>query len=241
MEGIGRGGLEVGKMPIERAIRIGLGVDEERASADGVGGLRRAEQHFLQQRPAQSASLFAEVDAESREQDDRNRVTAGPSVDAWWSVGRLDRGGGEREVGDYSPTIGRAHHVDDGRLGSLGLEGVHSRATRDARRERGDVFGHPPYGYQRGRDSGGRVTFVRDPRQPIEPVLDAAGDRAAEVEAEPAKLADQESLVDVPAIDWNWPRPELNAVLRALWERVELDGAMRPVCAVWTVPEWRTA
>ena len=82
MEGIGRGGLELGEVLIGRASRIRRVVDKERASADGVGCLGRSEQHFLQQRPAESVSLFVAVDTESREQDDRNRVAAGPSRDA---------------------------------------------------------------------------------------------------------------------------------------------------------------
>ena len=48
-----------------------------------------------------------------------------------------------------------------------------SRAAREARRARGDVFGHPPYGYQRARDDTGRISWVPDPSQPLQPVLDA--------------------------------------------------------------------
>jgi DNA invertase Pin-like site-specific DNA recombinase len=48
-----------------------------------------------------------------------------------------------------------------------------SRATREARRARGDRFGHPPYGYQRTRDADGRVLFVPDPERPVAPVLAA--------------------------------------------------------------------
>jgi hypothetical protein len=43
----------------------------------------------------------------------------------------------------------------------------------------------------------------------------------------------------VPAIDWSWSAERINAVLRAMWERVELDDRMRPVRAEWLVPEWR--
>jgi hypothetical protein len=56
---------------------------------------------------------------------------------------------------------------------------------------------------------------------------------------------DSESTVDVvaaiPAIDWTWPPEQLNPVLRALWERIDLGDDLRPVSANWTVPEWRAS
>lgn len=48
-----------------------------------------------------------------------------------------------------------------------------ANSTIDARRNRGDAFGHAPYGYQKGRDAEGRVTHVLNPEQPLQPVLDA--------------------------------------------------------------------
>lgn len=48
-----------------------------------------------------------------------------------------------------------------------------ARAARDARLARGDSLGRPPYGYTYGRDDEGRVVWVRDPKQPIEPVIQA--------------------------------------------------------------------
>lgn len=68
---------------------------------------------------------------------------------------------------------------------------------------------------------------------------DEARERAAAITAELAQLADQEAAVEIPAVDWDWPATELNGVLRALWEYIELDEAMRPVRAEWTVPHWR--
>lgn len=67
----------------------------------------------------------------------------------------------------------------------------------------------------------------------------AAARRAAELDAELELLDHQEAIVQVPAIDWSWSAAELNQVLRALWEHIELDANMRPVEAVWRVPEWR--
>jgi DNA invertase Pin-like site-specific DNA recombinase len=55
-----------------------------------------------------------------------------------------------------------------------------------------------------------------------------------------ANLALVSSIVNIPqAIDWSWEPKAINEVLRALWDHVELDAAMRPVRAVWRVPEWR--
>ncbi len=42
-----------------------------------------------------------------------------------------------------------------------------------------------------------------------------------------------------PTIDWTWAPDQLNAVLRALWDRVELGEDLMPIRAVWRVPEWR--
>jgi DNA invertase Pin-like site-specific DNA recombinase len=279
-----------------------------------------------------------------------------------------------------------------------------ARATREVRRERGDAFGHAPYGYRRAREADGRVVFVRDPAQPIEAVLEAFGEtgsfnraakllnergvpsprgkkwhgnvvnrvirrehpklvphyqtkprvaargthvfsrllrcacgriltprvtkhttkygsygpyvgyqcydgrsdphhprpymvnepailewakkeagrlqtpdavqlaeqnaeRRAELEkarerlgwavvdglldreqaqeraraigADLEQLSEQEGIVNVPEIDWSWSPQAVNAILRALWDHIELDEQMRPVRAVWRVPQWR--
>jgi hypothetical protein len=62
----------------------------------------------------------------------------------------------------------------------------------------------------------------------------------AAVAAELDRLGDAETVVAVPAIDWTWEPGQLNGVLRAILERVELGPDMRPVRAIWTVPEWRS-
>jgi len=57
-----------------------------------------------------------------------------------------------------------------------------------------------------------------------------------------ARLDDRAAVVAVPAIDWTWPPRELNVVLRALFNRVELDPETfqpKPDGFAWTVPEWR--
>jgi DNA invertase Pin-like site-specific DNA recombinase len=63
--------------------------------------------------------------------------------------------------------------------------------------------------------------------------------RLAAITRELAKVDGKERLVDVPELDWSWPTERINAVLRAIWDSVELDEGMRPARAVWNVPEWR--
>jgi DNA invertase Pin-like site-specific DNA recombinase len=55
-------------------------------------------------------------------------------------------------------------------------------------------------------------------------------------------LQTRHELVALPAIDWAQPIPNINAVLRALFERIDLDPETfqpRPDGFGWTVPEWR--
>jgi hypothetical protein len=54
------------------------------------------------------------------------------------------------------------------------------------------------------------------------------------------RLDSRRIIEAVPTIDWSWPPRELNAVLRALFERVDLDPAtFQPIGFAWAVPEWR--
>lgn len=65
--------------------------------------------------------------------------------------------------------------------------------------------------------------------------------RLAAVDAEETALDAAAILVDVPqAVDWNQAPGAVNAVLRAMWERVELGPDLMPARFVWRVPEWRT-
>jgi DNA invertase Pin-like site-specific DNA recombinase len=70
--------------------------------------------------------------------------------------------------------------------------------------------------------------------------------RMAAVKADEDRLETQEAataVLAVPdAIDWqSWTPERINAVLRAMWDHVEMDASMQPVRADWTVPEWRSA
>jgi DNA invertase Pin-like site-specific DNA recombinase len=53
------------------------------------------------------------------------------------------------------------------------------------------------------------------------------------------RLDSTDRIVDLPTIDWSWDAKAINAVLRAMWEYVQLDDDLQPVRAEWTVPEWR--
>jgi DNA invertase Pin-like site-specific DNA recombinase len=66
--------------------------------------------------------------------------------------------------------------------------------------------------------------------------------RLAEVDAALEAIDHQTraaSIVAVPELDWTWPPSVLNRVLAAIWDHVEVDEQMRPLEAVWRVPEWR--
>lgn len=55
-----------------------------------------------------------------------------------------------------------------------------------------------------------------------------------------AALNAKRVVMAVPRVDWSWTPSELNAVLVALFERIELDPAtFQPVRFVWRVPGWR--
>jgi DNA invertase Pin-like site-specific DNA recombinase len=74
-------------------------------------------------------------------------------------------------------------------------------------------------------------------------VADAVIDAGlADLDAQRAARGDQiRRVVEVPlAIEWEWPTDRINAILRAMWDRVELGPDLRPVRAEWTVPEWRS-
>jgi DNA invertase Pin-like site-specific DNA recombinase len=64
--------------------------------------------------------------------------------------------------------------------------------------------------------------------------------RLEAIDAEAERLQIVDHLDDIPQeVDWSWPPERLNAVLRALWERIELGPDLHPVRFVWRVPEWR--
>jgi hypothetical protein len=57
----------------------------------------------------------------------------------------------------------------------------------------------------------------------------------AEVEA----IEVRARVIDFPELDWEATPQALNDVLTALFDRIEMDATMRPVVAIWRVPEWR--
>ena len=65
--------------------------------------------------------------------------------------------------------------------------------------------------------------------------------RVEQVQEARERLALASSIVNVPpSIDWQrWSPEDINAALRAMWERVQMGPDLLPIEAVWRVPEWR--
>lgn len=76
--------------------------------------------------------------------------------------------------GDGSP-MAQAFSAITAIFAELELNTIKARVAGgfEMRRERGDTFGQPPYGYRHGRGEDGRIIFERDPDVPLETVLDA--------------------------------------------------------------------
>jgi len=99
----------------------------------------------------------------------------------------------------------------------------------------------------RERDERARLALEERRRRVISNFEDALIDKP-ERDAKILAIAEQmermesaDRLVEVPAaIDWTWPPEQVNAVLRALWERVELGLDLMPARFAWRVPEWRS-
>lgn len=98
-----------------------------------------------------------------------------------------------------------------------------------------------------GRDDAGQRADLEARRERILDLYEAGHVDRAERERRMAAVNEQigaldtRSIVrDVPSVDWSWPPRELNVVLRALFERIELDPeTFQPRSFTWTVPEWR--
>jgi len=71
--------------------------------------------------------------------------------------------------------------------------------------------------------------------------IEQAAAKVAEIDAAIEALELERRILDVPVIDWMWDPQDVNRVLRALWERVELGPDLMPIEALWRVPEWREA
>ena len=55
-----------------------------------------------------------------------------------------------------------------------------------------------------------------------------------------SKIDAQTTVRAIPTLDWSWSPRTVNRVLRALFERIDLDPhTFQPVRFEWTVPEWR--
>jgi DNA invertase Pin-like site-specific DNA recombinase len=67
--------------------------------------------------------------------------------------------------------------------------------------------------------------------------------RIAVIRAEVQRIDARRVVRAIPQVDWDGPPRELNAVLRALFDRIELEPDTfqpKPKGFIWTVPEWRS-
>jgi hypothetical protein len=96
------------------------------------------------------------------------------------------------------------------------------------------------------RDESRRLELEARRQRVIDNYEDALIDKAGR-DAKLLKIGDEMANLDAadrilevpPTIDWSWEPKAVNTVLRAMWEHIELDTNMRPVAAIWHVPEWR--
>lgn len=85
-----------------------------------------------------------------------------------------------------------------------------SAAARAAKRERGDRFGHAPYGYMHVRDEQKRIVRVPDPDEPIQPIIDAY--RAAGSVLGACRLLERDGIA-APAGGKRWATSALTRIL----------------------------
>lgn len=96
------------------------------------------------------------------------------------------------------------------------------------------------------RDESARLELEARRRRVLDNYEDGLIDKG-ERDSKLLKIAEDIEHLDVTTraielpheIDWSWEPKALNAVLRALWDHVQLDTDMQPVRAEWRVPEWR--
>jgi hypothetical protein len=94
-------------------------------------------------------------------------------------------------------------------------------------------------------DDSERVRLTAKRERWIEQYADGVIDKATRdrhlsaVDGDLAALDVRREVIRVPAIDWSWDPGDLNVVLRAVFERIDLGRALLPVRAIWRVPEWR--
>lgn len=132
--------------------------------------------------------------------------------------------------GRYEPDHPRPYMVSERAI----LEWVKAEAARFRAPSRISV----------GRDHGTRLAALEAQRERLGWAVtdglltrDQAKEKAAAIAAEIEQLDDVEAAIEVRPIDWErTPASAVNAVLRTLWECVELDSDMRPLRAKWRQP-----
>jgi hypothetical protein len=95
-------------------------MDQQRSNPDPVGNGHRLQQRVPQQGSAEPMTLLANIDPETRQDHNRDRMAAGPVCKPPWSVLRLNPASAQRiEAGDRG-TADATRNVDARRVGLLG-------------------------------------------------------------------------------------------------------------------------
>lgn len=106
-----------------------------------------------------------------------------------------------------------------------------------------------PDEYEAGSDESGQRLELENRRARVLDMYESSDidrdeyrRRVSAIDATVAKLDSHRVLTAIPGLDWTWPPRQINAVLRALFESIELDPlTFEPTRFEWTVPEWRAA
>lgn len=128
---------------------------------------------------------------------------------------------------------------DHGR-GTITEKALLSRVRDEARRLRPIPLVEVHGNEDRRRALGARRDRVVD--MYAEGIVDKADrDRRLGAIADDMERLDAETrLLDVPTeVDWDAPPETINAVLRAMFDRIELGDDLTPTRFAWRVPEWR--
>jgi len=148
--------------------------DDWGISADiAKAGKRTAYARLLADMEAGKVSAVYAFDVDRLYRDPRDLIRLQDAAQA--HKVRIVTTGGPLAIGDGDDPAAEGFAFMGAVFGRMELQKIkkRNRAARDARIERGDSMGRPPYGFQHGRDASGRVIFVPNPRQPVEPVLEA--------------------------------------------------------------------
>lgn len=131
MERIGGGRLDRrADAAVERRGILGFGVDQQAPDADALGHGCDLQERIGNQTRAETLALLFDIDAEPREDDDRQGVKANALREPARRVLVQDRPGGQSVKADHAPSARPAHDIDLGGPGLARLETVSPKPGR---------------------------------------------------------------------------------------------------------------